>query len=90
MMGFIVGLFQPAHPPQPIVRRAVYHLGLAAMASFYGGAGLLHLTWPEPFIRIMPTFLPRPDLLVLLSGLAELVLAAPFCRPAPGGWPPAG
>jgi len=75
-MGFVASLFQPAQPPQPIVRRALYHLGLIAMAAFYGAAGALHLAWPEPFIRIIPAFLPNPGLLVLLSGLAELTLAA--------------
>lgn len=34
--------------------------------------GMLHLAKPMPFVAVMPAYLPRPDLLVLVSGVAEI------------------
>jgi uncharacterized membrane protein len=34
--------------------------------------GVLHFAVPEPFIRIMPAWLPAPAVLVFVSGVAEL------------------
>ncbi len=48
----------------------------AGIGLFYGVAGLMHLTHPEPFFRIMPDFVPMPDIVVTLTGLAELSGAA--------------
>ena len=44
---------------------ALLSLGMVAM-------GVLHLARPEPFVRVMPPYLPVPGLLVALSGVAEV------------------
>jgi uncharacterized membrane protein len=51
------------------------------------GAGVLHLVRPEPFVGIVPPWLPAPRLLVLVSGVALLAGAAGLCArgDAPGG-----
>jgi uncharacterized membrane protein len=36
------------------------------------GVGLLHFVKPEPFVRIVPAWLPNPLLLVYVSGVAEI------------------
>lgn len=35
-------------------------------------AGALHFARPDPFVKIVPDYLPRPDLLVAISGLFEI------------------
>jgi len=47
---------------------------LYVMAAFYVFAGYNHLVNPEFYLAIMPPNLPEPELLNLLSGLAEIVL----------------
>lgn len=46
------------------------------LALFYGVAGVVHLALPRPFVAIVPPFVPAPDLVVLLTGVAELLGAA--------------
>lgn len=36
-------------------------------------AGILHFAVPEPFIRIVPDFLPSPAALVYISGVFEIL-----------------
>ena len=36
-------------------------------------AGTLHFIFPEPFIKIVPSFLPFPAALVYISGLLEIL-----------------
>ena len=62
------------------------------LALFYAAAGLVHLLLPAPFIKITPEWVPMPELVVMLTGIAELVGAAgllqwssPFLRQA-AGW----
>lgn len=50
-----------------------WHLGV--MSSLYFLAGLLHLYFPQVYLRIMPPYLPAPRFLVYASGIAELILA---------------
>lgn len=49
-------------------------------------AGVLHVRDPAPFVRIMPAWLPAHELLVYISGLAEIAggvgLLIPFFRRA--------
>ena len=63
--------------PRPLLR------GL--LASAYAVAGYLHITLPEPFLRITPRWVPEPELVVRLTGIAELAgalaLAQPWSRP---------
>lgn len=37
-------------------------------------AGVLHFVTTEPFVRIVPGFLPAPAALVYISGVAEILL----------------
>jgi len=47
--------------------------GRWALAGLFVVSGILHLAMPKPYIRIVPPMLPRPDLLVLISGGAEIL-----------------
>ncbi|MCX7547614.1 hypothetical protein OS188_06565 [Xanthomarina sp. F1114] len=49
-----------------------WHLYL--MAAIYIFAGIMHFIKPKMYMRIMPKYLPNHKLLVLLSGVAEIVL----------------
>lgn len=42
------------------------------LALFYGTAGVVHLANPAPFLTIMPPWVPMPELVVALTGLAEI------------------
>lgn len=43
------------------------------MAFIYIIAGIFHFLKPKMYIKIIPAFLPEPRILVLLSGIAEIV-----------------
>jgi uncharacterized membrane protein len=47
---------------------------LLIFSALFITAGVLHFMRPEPFVRIMPPGLPAPELLVYLSGAAEIGL----------------
>ena len=56
-----------------------------ALAILYMVAGVLHFAIPDPYIHVMPPFLPEPRLLVAVSGICEFlggagVLIAPTRR----------
>lgn len=51
------------------------------LALFYAAAGVIHLAWPGPFLSIMPPWVPAPDLVVALTGAAELAGAAGLLQP---------
>ncbi len=53
-------------------------IGLALVLAV---PGVLHFTHPAPFVAIVPQSLPRPQLLVALSGAAELTCAALVAHP---------
>ncbi len=55
---------------------------LHVMAAFYIFAGFSHLTNPEFFVAIIPPALPEPELLNVVSGLAEIVLGVFLLNPA--------
>lgn len=42
------------------------------LALFYFAAGVIHIVAPKPFLMIMPQWVPSPEAVVLLTGLAEL------------------
>jgi uncharacterized membrane protein len=51
--------------------------------------GVLHFAAPEPFVKIIPRALPRPELLNAAAGAAELTCAALIAHPRTrrlGGW----
>lgn len=37
----------------------------------YVAAGILHFVFPEKFVRISPVWVPQPELVVALTGIAE-------------------
>ena len=51
------------------------------LALFYGAAGAIHLARPAPFLTIMPLWVPMPELVVLLTGIAELAGAFGLVQP---------
>lgn len=62
----------PDDAPQTGVRRVLrWALGL-----FLGTAGVGHFTNAEAFLAQVPPYLPEPELLVAVSGVVELLLAA--------------
>ncbi|MDF7812410.1 DoxX family protein [Hymenobacter sp. YC55] len=69
----------------PLLRRFSVYL----VALLFVGAGVLHFVAPEPYVRIMPPYLPAPLLLVYVSGAAEIVgglgMLLPATRQA-AGW----
>lgn len=44
------------------------------MAALYILAGINHFIRPETYLEIIPPWLPEPALLVILSGIAEIIL----------------
>ena len=64
------------------------HTGsLYAIAALF--IGLAHFLWPNVFVRVVPPYLPRPLLIVYLSGVVEVVggigVLVPAARPY-AGW----
>jgi uncharacterized membrane protein len=51
------------------------------LGLFYGLAGVLHLAMPHPFVAIVPTWVPDPTLVVMLTGVAELAGAIGLAQP---------
>ncbi len=58
--------------------RAVFRWLLAA---FYALAGIIHLILPEPFLTIMPAWVPEPEAVVLWTGIAELLGSIGLIQP---------
>jgi len=51
------------------------------LTLFYAVAGYFHLAQPEPFLKILPGLVPVPDMVVLWTGVAELLGAAALAQP---------
>ncbi|PIB32462.1 hypothetical protein BFP78_11550 [Gaetbulibacter sp. 5U11] len=56
-----------------------WHLYL--MGLLYAFAGMLHFIKPKMYMRVMPRYLPNHKLLVILSGIAEVILGITICIP---------
>ena len=58
------------------------------LAAVYGPFGVLHIVQAKAFLPIMPPFVPHPETVVRLTGVAELAGAAglllPWTRKAAG------
>lgn len=54
------------------------------LALFYLAAGVVHLIRPEPFLTIMPAWVPAPGAVVWLTGVAEIAGAIGLAQPF---WP---
>jgi uncharacterized membrane protein len=59
-------------------RRALSRIVLALA---YASAGVLHLAAPSPFLGIVPPWVPAPERVVALTGIAELAGAAGLLQP---------
>ena len=57
----------------------IYPWHLYLMAAIYIFAGTMHFIKPKMYLRIMPRYLPNPKLLVILSGIAEILLGIGLC-----------
>lgn len=51
------------------------------LAIFYAGAGVIHLLRPDPFVSIMPGWVPSAEAVVFWTGVAELLGAAALLQP---------
>ncbi len=51
------------------------------LVVFYAVAGVTHLANPPPFLRITPHWVPEPELVIALTGIAELVGAMALAQP---------
>lgn len=51
------------------------------MAILYIAAGIMHFIKPKMYLRIVPRYLPHPKLLVIASGIVEIVLGIGICIP---------
>jgi len=49
-------------------------LALYLMALLYVAAGIIHFTDPRFYLKIMPDWLPAHQLLLYVSGVAEIIL----------------
>ncbi|WP_028567278.1 DoxX family protein [Salisaeta longa] len=47
-------------------------LSCYVLAALFVSTGLLHFIMPQTFVRIVPPYLPRPLLLVYISGVFEI------------------
>ena len=43
------------------------------LAAAYIGAGIAHLRFPAPFLSITPDWVPRPELVIAATGVAEIL-----------------
>lgn len=51
-------------------------ISCTALAVLYAAAGMLHLAIPQPFVAIVPGWVPLPSTTVMLTGVAEIAGAA--------------
>lgn len=56
------------------------------LAAIFFAAGVLHITHPAPFVRIVPDWVPVPRLTVILTGVCELFGAAGLLVPQLRWW----
>lgn len=62
-------------------RRVARLIGRAALAALYLTAGVFHIARPGPFLAITPGWVPLPDTVILLTGLAELSAVPALLQP---------
>lgn len=60
----------------------IYQWGLYILAVFFIVAGLNHFRAPSFYLRIMPPYLPMPEKLNLVAGLAEVIAGALLLVPS--------
>jgi uncharacterized membrane protein len=64
-------------------------IALVPTALFFVAAGSLHFLRPDPYVKIVPPFIPLPLIMVYISGVAEIAggvgILVPVVRRA-AGW----
>ena len=55
-------------------------------AVLYVGAGILHVRAPAAYLKIMPPYVPWPETMVYLSGIAEIAGGLGLLLPATRRW----
>ena len=93
-MSFLIGFlsfFMALHIPQLVGWQLDYLGQTQAKAAIAFGlmfviSGSTHFTDPEGFVAIMPPVLPKPLLLVFLSGIAEIGLGIGLLLPRWRAW----
>ena len=58
------------------------NIGLYLMSLLYTAAGIYHFIKPKFYLAIMPPYIPNHSLMILLSGIAEVVLGLALLFPA--------
>lgn len=74
----------PVSPDAPRIT-----ISIVLIALLFATSGVLHLVKPQPFVSIMPPWLPAPLALVMVSGVFEIAGAAGILLPATrvaAGW----
>ena len=75
--------------PRPSTVASPRLISLVLIAAIFIGAGTLHLLRPSTFVGMVPPWLPMPMLLVVVSGVCELLggvgVLVPATRVA-AGW----
>ncbi|HEV7347298.1 DoxX family protein [Telluribacter sp.] len=61
-------------------------MGAYLMGTIYVVAGLLHFIKPKFYLQIMPPYVPAHNLMVVLSGIAEVLLGLGLFFPATRTW----
>ncbi|GAA0755493.1 putative membrane protein [Erythromicrobium ramosum] len=51
------------------------------LAAVYAFAGVIHIINPAPFLTITPAWVPAPEAVVLLTGVAEILGAIGLVQP---------
>ncbi len=78
----------PESSPEPAPDSMARRITRVVLALFYALAGILHLVRPHPFLSIMPPWVPAPEWVVALTGVAEIAgaigLFVPSLRRAAG------
>lgn len=78
------------NPPsdQPVSQRLGLSRRLLLLITLFALAGVTHFVMPEPFMRIVPSWIPNPRAMVYISGVAEIAgamgLAIPSLRKVAG------
>ena len=75
--------------PRLLTAASRHSVSLVAIAAVFIGAGTLHLLRPGSFVGMVPPWLPMPLLLVVVSGVCELLGGVGVLIPATrvaAGW----
>ncbi|WP_407654664.1 DoxX family protein [Arcicella aquatica] len=64
----------------------IQQIGLYLMSFLYTLAGINHFIKPKMYLAIMPPYIPAHGLMVMLSGIAEIMLGLGLLSPVTRPW----